>query len=78
MDEKFIELSEEIQNNVIANAVGKISKQAFSDKLLTREEFKTEECEICGDLLPTFRMERGLVICVACQTKIEKHEKRYG
>lgn len=78
MEERFMEVADELTEMVRANAIGQASKKALPSTLLLPEQYLSSECSECGDELPEFRMQRGCLKCVSCQTAQEKREKQRG
>lgn len=72
MDEAFLEKASEREESERNLSVALISRKALKDTVLLPYQYLATECEDCGDNLPEFRMQHGLVKCVICQTKVER------
>ena len=72
MDDNFIEAAEASIMARTASQIELVSRKAISSEDLSPEEFIVTECDECGDDLPFFRMQKGLRLCVACQSKLER------
>ena len=75
MDEQYFEAAEALAEAERNSAMRKAAKAAFSDLLLAPENYKSTECETCGDDLPEYRMQRGCLRCVICQGRLEKYSR---
>jgi hypothetical protein len=76
MDEIFIETSEAVIAAELASKISSCSKLAFSDSVRTPEQYLRTDCEECGNDLPEFRMQRGLLKCYECQSALERRQSQ--
>lgn len=75
MDEYLLEKMEIRQAEELA---GRIKDQQALNSLVPRlkeGEFLAEDCAECGEPLPLFRKQCGLVVCVPCLTRAENLRK---
>jgi hypothetical protein len=75
--ERFIELAEENVLRSTEAQVKRVQSQAFSETLLHPGQYRTLQCEDCGEDLHEFRMQRGLLRCVDCQNTRDQRGKHY-
>ena len=74
MDEIFFEHAEALEAAEREGAIALARKKAFPDKLLTPAQYTSFDCQDCGEELTEFRMQRGCIRCVLCQTRFEKYK----
>ncbi len=76
MEESILESAEITSNMIKDSGIALCSKAAISNEVLAPHQYKQYECETCGDDLPTFRMQKGLILCTSCQSAKERTRKR--
>lgn len=78
MDEKYLEQAGAIADTHNKAGVAACSKAAIPSEDLDETKYKTRYCleSDCGVELPLFRMQKGLELCVDCQSAKEKRQKR--
>lgn len=69
MDEKFLELAEELENAQRDRAISRVSALAAPE---THPDFDGTHCVRCEDQIPPGRLKLGKVRCVNCQQHLEK------
>ena len=71
MTEWEFEMASKMEEDERNSRLAIAAKNAIPSGILAPENFKSEECEECGDDLDLFRKQHGLTICVGgvCRQK---------
>lgn len=75
MDEKYMEMASALTEAETNSGRAKCAKAAIPTEDLEPEKYKSLVCIECDDGLPLFRVKKGLVLCVPCQSAIDRRKK---
>lgn len=76
MDESTLEMAEALTEKLNQAGVAACSRGAIPALDLDPWQYLRTDCEVCGEALTTFRMQKGLEICVECKQVAESTARR--
>lgn len=76
MSERQFEMAEAMAQRANESGIAHFSKNAIPTRDLLPHEYKRLDCEVCGEDLTEFRMQKGRTICTECQGLREQALKR--
>lgn len=68
MDEKFLEMASDLEENMRLAAIANVAKDAPE----THPDFDGEHCVRCDEPILPGRLAKGKVRCTACQSILER------